>query len=285
MKQQTTERARAVLLDGMDIYAGSAICEGPNNFFTKFYNSSPIGITVEGSNTLTRSLIIFGQGLNKSHPFIFKLFDSIQTKNLESFKENFNKMIKFSLKNYVMSVCPINLTKISSLDRLDKLTMRFSNLANFVGLLGGKIKSNQMISGKMADILSNLYLSYSLIWFHNNFCSTELDIVKKFCMDSLLNEAESNMNYVIDNYPNDYIRFLLKPTKYSVKTEKINEINNLYKFITNNLEVTNIIKSDIYIKDTVIEDLEKLSKMQKSCPEYEILYNKIIQVEEYLIQK
>ena len=53
MKQQTTERARKVLLNGMDIYAGSAICIGPNNFFTKFYNSSPIGITVEGSNILT----------------------------------------------------------------------------------------------------------------------------------------------------------------------------------------------------------------------------------------
>ncbi|NBY39913.1 MAG: acyl-CoA dehydrogenase, partial [Flavobacteriia bacterium] len=71
MKQQTTERARNILNNGMDIYAGSGICIGENNFFTSFYNSSPVGITVEGSNTLTRSLIIFGQGLNKSHPYIF----------------------------------------------------------------------------------------------------------------------------------------------------------------------------------------------------------------------
>ena len=281
MKQQTTERAREVLLDGMDIYAGSAICKGPNNFFTKFYNSSPIGITVEGSNTLTRSLIIFGQGLNKSHPYVFGLFDSIQTNNLEKFKENFNKMIKFSVKNYAKSIMPVNLTKFKKLDRLDKLTVRFSNLANFVGLLGGKIKSNQMISGKMADILSNLYLSYSLIWFHNNYCSEELNKVRDFCINSLLNEAELNLNYVIDNYPNAYIKLLLKPSKYYMKSESINDINNLYKFVTNNPEVINILKSDIYIKDTVIEDLEKLNKMPKFCPDYEKLYNKIIQVGEY----
>ena len=82
MKQQTTERARIILNHGMDIYSGSGICTGENNFFTKFYNASPVGITVEGSNTLTRGLIIFGQGLNKSHPYIFPIFENIQDNNL-----------------------------------------------------------------------------------------------------------------------------------------------------------------------------------------------------------
>ena len=54
----------------MDIYAGSGICLGKNNYLEKFYRAAPVGITVEGSNTLTNSLIIFGQGLNKSHPHI-----------------------------------------------------------------------------------------------------------------------------------------------------------------------------------------------------------------------
>ncbi len=65
MKQQTTERARNILTHGMDIYSGSGICTGPNNFFTKFYNSSPVGITVEDSNTFYRGLIIFGRGYHK----------------------------------------------------------------------------------------------------------------------------------------------------------------------------------------------------------------------------
>ena len=69
MKQQTTERGKTVIVNGMDV-RGSGICQGPNNFISKFYEAGPIGITVEGSNVLTRSLIIFGQGLNKSHPYI-----------------------------------------------------------------------------------------------------------------------------------------------------------------------------------------------------------------------
>jgi acyl-CoA dehydrogenase len=93
MKQQTTERARNILNHGMDIYSGSGICTGENNFFTKFYNSSPVGITVEGSNTLTRGLIIFGQGVNKSHPYIFPIFESIQNNNINEFKKNFNNML------------------------------------------------------------------------------------------------------------------------------------------------------------------------------------------------
>jgi len=111
MKYQTTERARKVLLSGMDIYAGSAICKGPNNWFTKFYNSSPIGITVEGSNILTRNLITFGQGLNKSHPYIYNIFDSIQTNNIDKFRNTFNKLIKMCAKNYISSFIGILLLK------------------------------------------------------------------------------------------------------------------------------------------------------------------------------
>ena len=87
MKQQCTERGRIVINEGIDIHAGAGICVGYNNFIEKFYRSAPIGITVEGSNTLTRSLIIFGQGLNKSHPYIFPILDSILQNNFNDFKK------------------------------------------------------------------------------------------------------------------------------------------------------------------------------------------------------
>ena len=87
MKQQCTERGRNVLNEAMDIHGGAAICKGYSNFLEKYYKSAPIGITVEGSNTLTRSLIIFGQGLNKSHPYIFPILDSVLNDDLNSFKK------------------------------------------------------------------------------------------------------------------------------------------------------------------------------------------------------
>ena len=92
MKQQCTERARNVLNQAMDIHAGASICLGYSNFLEKFYRSAPIGITVEGSNTLTRSLIIFGQGLNKSHPYIFPVLNDILNNDANSFKDNFGEI-------------------------------------------------------------------------------------------------------------------------------------------------------------------------------------------------
>ena len=112
MKQQTTDRARLVLNNGLDIHAGSGICLGHTNFLEKFYRSAPIGITVEGSNTLTRSLIIFGQGLNKSHPYIFEILDSVLNNNIDKFKISFNKIVSHSVKLYLDS-----LTFSSSLDQ------------------------------------------------------------------------------------------------------------------------------------------------------------------------
>merc|ERR1711988_2085769 len=93
MKQQTTDRARDVLNYGMDIHAGSSICLGDNNFLEKFYRSAPIGITVEGSNTLTKNLIIFGQGLNKSHPYIYEILQAIGNDDVNKFSKEFSKIV------------------------------------------------------------------------------------------------------------------------------------------------------------------------------------------------
>jgi acyl-CoA dehydrogenase len=278
MKQQTTERSRTVLLNGMDIYAGSAICHGRNNFITKFYNSSPVGITVEGSNTLTRSLIIFGQGLNKSHPYIYSIFDSIQTNNIHTFKTEFNNMVAFTLKMYCASVLPSNNT------RLEILIKKYANLVNFVALLGGKIKSSQMISGQMADILSNIYLAQSVVWYHNNFTTNIDPSIKEYCITRLCDEAEQRLNIVINNYPNPILRMILKPSEYKPAFTNFKSNNRIFETIMENKEIHNLLKENIYYDDTVIEDLEKLTDLKtKDKAAYTELYNKVISVGEYTI--
>lgn len=289
MKQQTTERARLILNHGMDIYSGSAICTGENNFFTKFYNASPVGITVEGSNTLTRGLIIFGQGLNKSHPYIFPIFQSIQDENLSDFKTNFNKLVGELLYNYVLLMNPMhNIIKDQPQKRLDNLTLKFSILANFIALMGGSIKSKQMISGNMADILSNLYLCYSLIWYHyhnhdNNKNNNNL-LLRNECIDYLLNELEYKMNLVVDNYPISVLRPFLFPIKNTITMPILENKNKLYKFILENHELHDLFKNDIYYKGTVLEKMENLKKLKPNSPEYQQLYQNIIRVGEYPVQ-
>jgi acyl-CoA dehydrogenase len=272
MKQQTTERARTVLNHGMDIYSGSGICIGKNNFFTKFYNSSPIGITVEGSNTLTRGLIIFGQGLNKSHPYIFPIFQNIQDNNLNEFKENINRLISNIIKNY----CKLIFTNDT---KLNIATLKFSLLSNFIALMGGKIKSKQMISGNMSDILSNLYLSYSILWYHNHYLPSN-DFLRDECLKYLMNEIDYKMNLIISNYDILLLKPFLYPLTNKITYSCLENKNKLYKLIISNQELHNIFKNDIYYKGTVLEQMEKLLSMEQTTKEYNELYQEIISVGE-----
>jgi acyl-CoA dehydrogenase len=279
MKQQTTERARNILNHGMDIYSGSGICVGENNFFTKFYNSSPVGITVEGSNTLTRGLIIFGQGLNKSHPYIFPIFESIQSNNGKMFEDNFNLLVKEVVYNYLTLMSPLNLVKKNPQQQLDYLTLKFSILTNFVALLGGKIKSKQMISGNMADLLSNIYLGYSLVWYHHHYFKN--NEVRDFCINYLNNETEHKMNLIIDNYPIGVLKPLLIPLKNTVNYTNLESKNNMYSMINSDVRLHNIMKQDIYYNKTVLEKMEKVRTTDKESPEYDKLYQDIISVGEF----
>jgi len=314
MKQQTTERARNILNHGMDIYSGSGICVGPNNFFTKFYNSSPVGITVEGSNTLTRGLIIFGQGLNKSHPYIFPIFQNIQDDDVEKFKKNFNELLNEVAKNYLLLLNPIynkdyypnytisfvspesdfqsgstvrpvsmDLDKIQS--RLDRATLKFSILSNFIAILGGKIKAKQMISGNMADILSNLYLGYSLVWYHHHYQEQSNLFLRNECIQHLLNELEYKINLVIDNYPIKIFTPILYPIKTRIQYTVLEDKNKLYDSILNDKKLYEVFKNDIYYKGTVLEKMENLLKMDKKSEFYNGLYEDIIKVGEYEIPK
>jgi acyl-CoA dehydrogenase len=263
----------------MDIYSGSGICVGENNFFTSFYNSSPVGITVEGSNTLTRGLIIFGQGLNKSHPYIFPIFESIQENNEAAFKKNFNLLVKEIACNYMNLFHPLRATCTTQQEQLDYLTLKFSILSNFIATLGGKIKSNQMISGNMADILSNLFLGYSLVWYHHHHL--QKDELRDFCIDYLIREIEYKMNVVVENYPNPFLAPLLLPLMNKIRFPILEDKNKLYSLIIRDTALYNIMKEDIYCENTVLEKMEKLRKMEKNSDEYNALYQEIIRVGEF----
>jgi acyl-CoA dehydrogenase len=281
MKQQTTERAREVMNLGMDLYGGSAICIGPNNFFTELYKSSPVGITVEGSNTLTRSLIIFGQGLNKSHPHIYDIFKTLENDNLKQFQKEFNKMLKHCSINYGFSILPY-LKYSSENSRLERLTRRFANLTNFVALLGGGIKSQQMISGQMSDILSSIYLGYSVLWFHKNHTSSDLNEIKDYCINRLCDEAELKINSVIDNYPNLFIKGILKPTKYyNISFTDFETNKQMYKKIIQKPQIKQHLQNGIYMENNILKKLEKLNEYDKNSKKYKKLYENIISVGEF----
>ena len=268
MKQQCTERGREVLNHGLDIHAGSGICIGYNNFLEKFYRSAPIGITVEGSNTLTRSLIIFGQGLNKSHPHIYNILDSILDNDINKFRSGFNSQIILTLKLYAKS--------FGFKNELNDHIIRFAMLANIVALQGGKIKKNQMLSGDMADIFSNLYLAISVVYYDTiNNTSSKLT---QYVIDRLLIENQIKFNKIVDNL--DGFKYLVRHLKSEVKDISYEKEREIFKEIMNNESIMNNIKENVHING-VLKDMETIHQYDSTSKEYQDLKSKIINVGEY----
>jgi acyl-CoA dehydrogenase len=274
MKEQTTERAREVLNHGMDIHAGSAICLGENNFLEKFYRSAPVGITVEGSNTLTKNLIIFGQGLNKSHPHIFDVYKSILDDDAKGFKTHFNKLFGHSLRQFVMMP---NTGGYSG--AVERQTRYFANLANFVALMGGAIKRDQFISGDMAQLMSNLYLAHSVIWCEEREPTSK--ILYDYCLNRLCDENQEIINRIVANYPSAAVRMLLRPMTTSVTSDIYQRKRDLVKEVDSNPKIMDRIKENIYSEEGVLEELDRLNSLDQDSKEYATLYNKVIQVGEY----
>ena len=272
MKQQCTERARIVLNHGMDIHAGSAICVGRNNFLEKFYRSAPIGITVEGSNTLTRSLIIFGQGLNKSHPHIFPILESILEYNFNDFKKHFNNML--------LDITILYCDSFFFTRTLDSQIKQYALLTNFVALKGGTLKREQMISGEMADIFSNLYLALSVKYYHeNNNASSKLT---NYIIEKLINENQQKINTVVENLGPE--KYLLMHLKGKVRNRNYKEERALFNEIMNNENIMKEIKKNIYIpENSIINDFSLIEEFKNDEKKAKEIESRIINVGEYNI--
>ena len=278
MKQQCTERARVVLNHGMDIHGGAAICVGYNNFLEKFYKAAPIGITVEGSNTLTRSLIIFGQGLNKSHPFIYPILDSILENNEEKFYENFKNICFHSIKLYFKTFNESNILSIRT-KTLEDQVVDFAALTNFVALKGGALKREQMLSGTMADIFSNLYMAFAVEYYHENNKASV--ILTEYIVNKLIDKNQELINEVIDNLGNE--RYLLLHLKNKTGNKYYKNERQIFSEILSNKKIMEEIKKNIYIENNILSDLENIQNYNliENPSEYNDLKNKIINVDEY----
>ncbi len=208
VKYHCTERMRHVVNDGMDVMGGKGISMGPRNLIGRFYQAAPIGITVEGANILTRSMIIFGQGVIRCHPFILKEMQAVRepdsARGLEEFDRLLSGHIAFTLANGARALfhgmTGGRLAKAPSgpTRRYFQAAARFSAafaLAADIALLtmGGALKRKEKISGRLADILGNLYLISALLkrFEERDQPCEELPMVEWGCEDCLANIQES----------------------------------------------------------------------------------------------
>lgn len=210
MKYQTTSRGRAIINDAMDILGGAGICRGVNNMIGNGYMSIPIAITVEGANILTRSMITFGQGLNRAHPNLIKIINTIEKgDDPKGFMREVQGIIGHLASNVMRSLSLAVTRPRSKRDlvqyyegQLSRLSANFALSCDMALVLGGRLKVEEMVSGRFADALSTLYLGYACLWnYQRNSNVAQLDKVLELAMESLLLENQTALRGLHANFP------------------------------------------------------------------------------------
>lgn len=198
MKYTATERMRAAIDDAMDIHAGKAVIDGPSNYLSSNYRAVPVGITVEGANIVTRSLMVFGQGAIRAHPHlldeILALEDSRQDAGLAAFDTHFWRHVGHSIRTVGRSLgraltsayfAPAPRAALSGQDaplyrELSRWSAAYAITADMAFLtIGGGLKRLEMLSGRMADILSELYFTSAVLkrWHDQGRPAEDFDLV------------------------------------------------------------------------------------------------------------
>jgi acyl-CoA dehydrogenase len=234
MKYQTTEKMRRAVNDAMDIHGGRGICDGPSNYLQSAYQMVPVGITVEGANILTRTLITFAQGALRSHPYLYKEVQAAQNpdreRGLDAFENAFNNHIAFSLSNATgaffhnvtggaLASSPDGVHRMSHWYRqLARASRSFAFVADLtVALLGGGLKTKQKITGRMADALSELYmLSATLKRYEDDGRPEGDEHIVELAAKNALHRFQEAMSGVIDNFPVRWARPLMRLVVFPV---------------------------------------------------------------------
>jgi acyl-CoA dehydrogenase len=171
LKVQLTEAGRRAVNDAMDILGGKGIMLGPSNLLAVAYRHAPIAITVEGANILTRALIVFGQGAVRCHPYVFEEMNAVAARDEARLGRAILGHLKHVVRNLWCSVIwppmlghpPADLRKEARL--IAHLSAKYALTADLaMGLLGGKLKRMELLSARLGDVLSHLYLATASIW-------------------------------------------------------------------------------------------------------------------------
>lgn len=227
LKFYNTDAMRIVVNDGMDILGGKGICMGPSNFMARPYEGVPVGITVEGANILTRSMIIFGQGAMRCHPYLVDEITAASLPNeqeaLESFDTALLGHIGYGIQNGARSLfhgltkgrfvgAPITGENAKYYRRLTRMSAGYSFLADFAMLfLGGGLKRKEMLSGRFADGLVNMYMASAVLKrFEDTGRPAEDQPLMEWSVRYSLFQTQIALDQILRNFPNKYVGLLLR---------------------------------------------------------------------------
>ncbi|MFL1464530.1 acyl-CoA dehydrogenase [Marinobacter sp. HN1S83] len=263
LKYRNTDLMREVINHAMDVVAGRGVITGPRNFLARAYQAVPIGITVEGANILTRSLMIFGQGAIRCHPFIVEEIEAAgmedEDKAAKKFDGIFYRHIAHTTRNALRAFV-LGLTRgwLEPVPRQGDIQPCYRQLARFsaafalltdVTLLtvGGGLKARQRLSGRMADCLVHLYYATAVIkqWHEEGYPDDQRPLVE-WGLKTCLRDLQDSMREAIINFPVPALRWPLRLLVFPLGATGLNGPDD-----TLGTTVANIIVKDTPVRQRV----------------------------------
>ena len=175
LKSSSTEHVQKLLTDGMDVFSGAGVMQGPSNILASGYHGAPVGITVEGANIMTRTLIIFGQGATRCHPYALNVVRAVENKDADAFRKNLLGWFGHTISNWFRTKgrgltrgfsagSPVSGPTATYYRRLAWSASRFALLTDLaMFFIGGKLKAKGNLTGRFADVLTWQVLAISAL--------------------------------------------------------------------------------------------------------------------------
>lgn len=218
-KYYATESMRRVVNHGMDVVGGRAIQLGPRNFLALTYQAIPVSITVEGANILSRSLMIFGQGSMRCHPYLYEELQLLQAPDKDAALTQFNELFYHHL-GYTFnrtarafafgwfggsSDAPQQADEFSRpyYKTINRFSAAFALTADMcLGLLAGDIKRKEMLSGRLADIHAQLFIATAILKYYAHGQKTaDEQLHAQLALDKALFNAQEAFFGLFNNFP------------------------------------------------------------------------------------
>ncbi|MGA0708053.1 MAG: acyl-CoA dehydrogenase [Steroidobacteraceae bacterium] len=227
LKYHCTELGRQLVNDAMDIQGGKGICLGPRNYLGRSYQLTPVGITVEGANILTRNLIIFGQGAVRCHPWVLKEMQAAQDpdrkRGLRAFDEALMGHVGYTLSNAVRSLLgALTLSRSASApmsgptarfyEHIERFSASFAFATDIAMLsLGGYLKKKESLSARLGDVLSAMYLASMVLKHFEDQGRQEEDLpIVEYACRTLLYRAQEQLHSFLRNFPVRWLAGLMR---------------------------------------------------------------------------
>lgn len=295
LKYHCTEMARTIINDGMDIQGGKAVMKGPKNMLSAAYESVPVAITVEGANIMTRSLMIFGQGAIRCHPYVLKEMQLARREGNEALAEfdallfehvgaSINNGAHAMIDALTFSIfnCPDIRSKTKKyFCYVTRLSAVFAVIADSAMLtLQASLKTREMLSARLGDMLSYLYLiSMVLKQYEDQGAPRELKSVIDWSCEYLMNQFQIAVLEFLDNLPNRLIAWKLKiiafpfGATFNMPADKLE--NKISQLVTNHTEVRDLLINGIHLTDNGNNVVGKLNSILENTDIIEVLLKKI----------